>query len=107
VSIGNRLEDVFRALAPADLAGLIDFRTGRASESVTSLLIETFLITPPGGVLSTQDVKDRVDQLANRATAQQRSELQQLLRIYTSVGYPQYASREQKRDRQNNNQLVD
>jgi hypothetical protein len=96
VSIGNRLEDVFRALAPADLAGLIDFRTGRASESVTSLLIETFLITPPGGVLSTQDVKDRVDQLANRATAQQRSELQQLLRIYTSVGYPQYASREQK-----------
>ena len=96
MSIGTRLEDVFRALTPSDLAGSIDFRTGRASESITALLVDTFLITPPGGVLSTQDVKDRVDQLAQRASQSQRDELRQLLRLYTSVGYPQYASREQK-----------
>ena len=96
MSISAKLEDVFRALSPSDLAGAIDFRTGKQSELISALLIEAFLLTPVGGVLNTPDLKSRVDSVSAKATSQQRSELADILKMYTTVGYPTHATRAHK-----------
>jgi len=96
MTISAKLEDVFRALSPSDLAGAIDFRTGKQSELISALLIEAFLLTPVGGVLSTPDLKSKIDSVAAKATDKQKSELADILKLYTTAGYPSYAPRAHK-----------
>ena len=97
MTIAAKLEDIFRALAPSDLAGAVDFRTGaRASSPAAALLLEAFLMTPPTGVMSTPALKDAVDSVSAKASAAQRAELAELLKLYTSAGYPAHATRSHK-----------
>lgn len=96
MSVSSKLEDVFRVLSPSDLAGAIDFRTGKQSELIATLLIEAFLLTPVGGVLSTPDLKAKIDSVSAKATQQQKSELADILKMYTTAGYPSHATRAHK-----------
>lgn len=96
MSIGNRIEDIFKALSPSDLAGAIDFKTGIVSTPISTLLINMFLLTPPGGVMSTSDLKDQIDQIVAKTTQAQKQELHDLLKIYSTSGYPQFTPRVHK-----------
>lgn len=94
--IGSKLEDIFRALSPSDLSGAVDFRTGRQSDSVAQLLLDAFLMTPVTGILSTPALKARVDSVSVKGSRSDRDQLADVLKMFTTAGYPAHTSRSQK-----------